>query len=77
MDTFFHHPDELRREVVEAGFSAASVHAVEGPCWLLPDFDAWWDNGEYRDRLLRLARALEAEPSLLGVSAHLVATATK
>jgi SAM-dependent methyltransferase len=77
MDTFFHHPDELRSEVVEAGFGIARVYAVEGPCWLLADFDAWWDNGAYRDRLLQIARTLEAEPSLLGVSAHLVAAATK
>jgi SAM-dependent methyltransferase len=77
MDTFFHHPDELRTEFVEAGFAAAAVYAVEGPCWLLSDFDAWWGNGEYRERLLQIARALEREPSLLGVSAHLVATAAK
>jgi ubiquinone/menaquinone biosynthesis C-methylase UbiE len=77
MDTFFHHPDELRSEVVEAGFGIAGVYAVEGPCWLLADFDAWWDNGAYRERLLQIARALEAEPSLLGVSAHLFAAATK
>jgi ubiquinone/menaquinone biosynthesis C-methylase UbiE len=77
MDTFFHHPDELRAEVVEAGFASAAVYAVEGPCWLLSDFDAWWENGEYRDRLLQLARTLETEPALLGVSAHLVAAATR
>src|SRR5262249_45994138 len=77
MDTFFHHPDEMRAEVAEAGFSAASVYGVEGPGWLLHDFDAWWDHGEYRDRLLHLARALEAEPTLSGVSAHLVAVVTK
>jgi SAM-dependent methyltransferase len=77
METFFHHPDELRSEVVEAGFGAADVYAVEGPCWLLPDFDVWWDNGAYRERLLEIARALEREPSLLGASAHLVAAATK
>jgi SAM-dependent methyltransferase len=77
MDTFFHHPDELRTEVVEAGFAYAAVYAVEGPCWILSDFDAWWDIGEYQDRLLQIARALETEPSLLGVSAHLVARATK
>ena len=77
MDTFYHHPDELRGEVVEAGFSAVDVYAVEGPCWLLSDFDAWWDNGEFRDRLLQIARALETEQSLLGVSAHLVARATR
>jgi ubiquinone/menaquinone biosynthesis C-methylase UbiE len=77
MDTFFHHPDELRSEVAQAGFRVGGVYAVEGPCWLLPDFDAWWDDGVYRERLLGIARALEAEPSLLGASAHLVAAATK
>jgi SAM-dependent methyltransferase len=77
MDTFFHHPDELRAEVVEAGFAAAKVYGVEGPGWLLSDFDIWWDNAEYRDRLLQLARTLETEPSLAAVSAHLIAVATR
>src|SRR5262249_59640439 len=58
MYTFFHHPDELRTEVIEAGFPTAAVHAVEGPCWLLSDFDTWWDNSQYRERLLAIARKL-------------------
>jgi SAM-dependent methyltransferase len=77
MDTFFHHPDELRAEVAEAGFGAARVYGVEGPGWLVSDFDAWWDKGEHRERLLQLARALEFEPSLSGLSAHLMAVATR
>jgi ubiquinone/menaquinone biosynthesis C-methylase UbiE len=77
MDTFFHHPDELRAEVAEAGFSEATVYGVEGPGWLLPDFDAWWESDEYRNRVMHLARTLESEPTLLGASAHLVAVATK
>jgi ubiquinone/menaquinone biosynthesis C-methylase UbiE len=77
MDTFFHHPDELRQEVVRAGFAVTGIYGVEGPSWLLSDFDAWWDSQEYRDLLLRIARTLETESSLLGVSAHLVAVAKK
>jgi SAM-dependent methyltransferase len=77
MDTFFHHPDELRAEVAEAGFAAPAIYGVEGPGWLAADFDAWWGNGEHRDRLLQLARTLESEPSLLGASAHLMAVATR
>jgi ubiquinone/menaquinone biosynthesis C-methylase UbiE len=69
METFFHHPDELRNEVAEVGFVVTGIYGVEGPCWLLRDFDAWWDNEEYRERLLRIACTLEIEPSLLGVSA--------
>jgi len=77
MDTFFHHPGELRQEVAEAGFVPKGIYGVEGPGWLLPDIDEWWDNEEYRERLLRIARTLETEPSLLGVGAHLMAVAEK
>jgi SAM-dependent methyltransferase len=77
MDTFFHHPDELRAEVAEAGFAPAGVYGVEGPGWLVSDFDTWWNNSEYRDRFLQLARALETEPSFLGANAHLIAVVTR
>lgn len=42
MATFFHHPDELRTEVAEASFADVSVSGVDGPGWLLTDFDDWW-----------------------------------
>jgi ubiquinone/menaquinone biosynthesis C-methylase UbiE len=77
MDTFFHHPDELRSEVVEAGFDPVCVYGLEGPCWLTHDFDEWWGDEQRRERLLQIARALEAEPSLLGISAHLIAVGRK
>ena len=75
MDTFFHHPDELRAEFADAGFAMAKIYGVEGPGWLLSDFDAWWQDGPCRERLLHLARTLEMEPSVLGMSAHLMAVA--
>ncbi len=77
MDTFFHHPNELRQEVAGASFTVRGIYGVEGPAWLARDFAAWWDHPEHRERLLQIARALETEPSLLGVSAHLLAVATK
>jgi SAM-dependent methyltransferase len=77
MDTFFHHPEELRGEVAEAGFKAVSIYGVEGPGWLVSEFEGWWENIEYRDRLLQLARAVETEPSLLAASAHLMAVAAR
>jgi ubiquinone/menaquinone biosynthesis C-methylase UbiE len=77
METFFHHPDELRSEVVEAGFAVVGVYGVEGPCWLLQNFDAWWNDAERRARLSHIARTLEAESSLLGISAHLIAVGRK
>lgn len=77
MDTFFHHPDELRGEIVAAGFEVDVVFGIEGPGWLVHDFDAWWDDPERRERLLHLARRLESEPALSGISAHLLAAARK
>jgi SAM-dependent methyltransferase len=76
-DTFFHHPDELRSEITDAGFDVMGVYGVEGPGWLVPDFNEWWKGLDYRERLLKIARVLETEPSLLGISAHLMAVARK
>jgi ubiquinone/menaquinone biosynthesis C-methylase UbiE len=77
MDTFFHHPNELRNEIAEGGFEDVDVFGVEGPCWLLQDFDQWWDNEKLRHQLVMIARRLETEPALLGMSAHLVAVGRK
>jgi ubiquinone/menaquinone biosynthesis C-methylase UbiE len=77
MDAFFHHPDELRDEVNEAGFEVTGIYGVEGPCWMLSDFEDWWRDAKLRERLLHLARTLETEPSLLGMSSHLMVVATK
>jgi SAM-dependent methyltransferase len=72
---YFHGPDELKAEAEEAGLRHEATLGVEGPGWLVHDFDRWWDDAKRRERLLAVARALEAEPALLGVSAHLLAVA--
>jgi SAM-dependent methyltransferase len=71
---FFHHPDELRAEVELAGLQLEALVGVEGlPGWIASD--AQWESAEGRGVLLFAARAVEAEPSLLGLSAHLIAVA--
>ena len=77
MDTFFHHPEELKAEVLEAGFSDTEVYGLEGPSWLAPDVDEWWEDETQRNVLLGIARALESEPALSGVSSHLMAVGVK
>jgi hypothetical protein len=77
MDTFFHHPDELRAEVSEAGFAMTVVYGIVGPAWLAANLESGWEDEQHRHELLRIARALESEPTLLGVSAHLMAVGTK
>ncbi|MFN8533369.1 MAG: class I SAM-dependent methyltransferase [Dehalococcoidia bacterium] len=74
---FFHHPDELRDEVNAAGFAFGGLFAVEGVRQVIPDFAAWWEQPERREQLLSAIRAVEAEPSLLGVSPHLLAIGRK
>ena len=74
---FFHRPDELRAEVSDAGLRLEELVGLEGPAWLLPDVDERWADGERRERLLAAARAVEREPALLGLSAHLLAVARR
>ncbi len=77
METFFHHPAELRNEIAEGGFEDVGVFGVEGPGWLLHDFDGWWNDKNLRSHVITLARRLETESSLLGISAHLIAVGRK
>jgi SAM-dependent methyltransferase len=70
---YFHHPDELRRELHDARFRVETVVAVEGPGAFRPELDAWLEDLERRDTLLRAIRRLESEPTVLGASAHLLA----
>jgi len=74
---FFHRPDELASEVEDARFRGCRLLNIEGPGWLMPDFDARWQDPERREILLRVARYLEEVPSLLGIGSHLMAVARR
>lgn len=74
---YFHRPDELVREIESAGFDEVVALGVEGPGWLLADFDARWNDAVIRQDLLDVARALEGEPSIIGASAHLLGIGRK
>jgi ubiquinone/menaquinone biosynthesis C-methylase UbiE len=74
---YFHRPDELQAEVVSAGFTCQAVLGLEGPGWVLSDFDERWADPRKREDLLRVARDLEREAPIVGLSAHLLAVGTK
>jgi len=67
---YFHHPDGLRSEIAEAGLDVVDLVGLEGPAWLFP-------RGARQpfETQLWAARAIESEPSLMGLSAHLLAMA--
>jgi len=73
----FHRPEELAAEVSACGFSVLSVIGLEGPGWLFADFEERWQDPRRREDLLRIARVLESEPSIQGVSAHMLAVARR
>jgi ubiquinone/menaquinone biosynthesis C-methylase UbiE len=72
--TFFHLPQELAAEVQEVGFTLDALLGIEGPGKYI---GAGWDDAPNREHIVAAARAVESEPSLLGVSAHLMAVARK
>jgi SAM-dependent methyltransferase len=66
---YFHHPDELEAEVREAGLDVLTLIGVEGlAAWLEVPFGTASD----RDTILWAARAVETEPTLRGLSPHML-----
>ena len=69
---YLHRPDDLRKELQEAGFSPVDVKAVEGVGWIMPDFDDRWANEESRSIILDLVARTDSDPDIIGVSPHLL-----
>ena len=76
-DAYLHRPEALGAEVTEAGFQHQATLAVEGPAWLFEAFESYWTDPDMRPIVLDLIRKVEAEPSILGMSAHVLAVGTK
>jgi SAM-dependent methyltransferase len=72
---FFHRPDELAGEVVDAGLDLVELVGVEGIAHWVRHLEEHWETDAGRETILFAARAVEAEPSLLGLSSHLIALA--
>src|SRR4051794_1441579 len=63
---YFHRPEELRSEIVEAGFEVGGLYGIEGPGWILPDIPARMDDARRREAFLHICRLLESETSVVG-----------
>jgi len=74
---FLHRPGDLCEELEGAGFEDVGVYGVEGPGWMVGDFDRRWQDPALRRDFLEVAAALEREPSVIGASAHLLGIGRK
>jgi SAM-dependent methyltransferase len=70
-------PEDLRKEILETSFKLEALLAIDSFGWLLPDFDENWRDAQFRELLLQSIRACENEPSMIGLSAHIMSVATK
>ena len=69
---YFHHPAELRTEADTAGLTVRELVGLEGmPGWLPLSQDRW-DAPADRETVLDGARLVACEPSLAGLSGHLL-----
>jgi hypothetical protein len=76
-NAYFHLPSELRREVEAAGFAEAHVYNIEGPGFLVHNFEERWADPARREVLLNAARLVESEAEMLAAASHLLAIATR
>jgi SAM-dependent methyltransferase len=74
---YFHHPSELPDEASAAGLDCVEVVGVEGVAGWFRNIVDQWDGAAQRDAILFAARAIEAEPSLIGASTHLLMVAKR
>jgi SAM-dependent methyltransferase len=70
---FFHHPDQLKMELIEGGFPNPKLCAIEGPLWAVPESAA----AEQQVGFMATMRKLENEATLIGASAHIMGIASK
>jgi SAM-dependent methyltransferase len=74
---YTHRPGELVDEIAEAGLQLDDLVGVEGLPLAGTDMESRVGNQSAWDVLLDAARAIERVPELLGLSPHLIATATR
>ncbi len=74
---FFHHPDELREEAAEAGVNITALLGVEGVAGAMPHLREHLQDERKRKIIIDAARAIETEPTLLGLGPHLLLVGRK
>lgn len=75
---YFHRPEEPAAEAADAGLVDVRKVALEGPAWMTgPRLTEFLADERLTGVLLDMLRRVEAEPSLLGASSHLLTVARR
>jgi ubiquinone/menaquinone biosynthesis C-methylase UbiE len=70
-------PEDLRKEVKQAGFKSVDILAIEAFGSHIPGFNKYWHKHKFMKLLLKTIDKIEKDNSLLGMSNHLMAVARK
>ncbi|GAA1948777.1 class I SAM-dependent methyltransferase [Kitasatospora viridis] len=68
---YFHRPEEVPAEFTAAGLTTTGQYGLEGAAWLL-GIEERLDDPDQREQVLAALRTAESEPTLLGISGHLL-----
>ena len=74
-DAYCHKPDEIESEIRDAGLIFEKIIPVEGIGCVLRNFDDWWNSR--KQELVDLVEEHESEPSIIGLSSHLLSISRK
>ncbi len=66
---YFHRPEDLGAEVLDADLGGVQILAVEGPAWSAGLFREAWNDPAQRQSLMGFLSLIEREPSVQGASA--------
>ena len=70
---YLHKPEQLRGELEQGDLDVVELVGVEGLAGWLSNLDEEWETDDGQESILYAARTVESTPSLLGLSAHLLA----
>lgn len=74
---YFARPHEAPAEFTDAGLTVEGQYGLEGAAWLMGGVEEWLDDPERREVVLAASRRIESEPTLLGISGHLLTAGTR
>lgn len=74
---YCHRPEELTREVTDAGLEQQHLLSIEGISFALQDIEQRMEDPIDREVVLETARALESVPELLGVGPHIMSVSIR